>query len=59
MTREAASGGGGFRDAAALLDRGVREKACSAAVLLAARGEEVVLHAAAGEAHLSSVFDIA
>jgi serine-type D-Ala-D-Ala carboxypeptidase len=59
VTREAASGGGGFRDAAALLDRGVREKAYSAAVLLAARGEEVALHAAAGEAHLSSVFDIA
>lgn len=48
-----------FGDAAALLERGVREKAYSAAVLLAARGGDVAFHASAGSARLSSVFDIA
>lgn len=48
-----------FRKAEALLQEGVRGKAYTAAVLLAARQEEVVCHAAAGGAHLSSVFDIA
>jgi len=50
---------GRFRKAEGLLEEGVRRKAYTAAVLLAARGEDVVWHAAAGEAHLSSVFDIA
>lgn len=48
-----------FREAEALLAEGVRDKAYSAAVLLAARGEEIAFHCAAGEANLSSVFDVA
>lgn len=48
-----------FPEAAALLDQGVREKAYQAAVLLAARGEEPVLHLSVGAARLSSVFDVA
>ena len=48
-----------YGKAAALLERGASEKAYTAAVLLAARGDEVLLHAAAGEAHLSSIFDVA
>ena len=48
-----------FRGAAALLGEGIRERAYQAAVLLAARGEEPVLHLSAGAAHLSSIFDIA
>jgi len=50
---------GRFRKTEELLKEGVRRKAYTAAVLLAARGEEVEWHAAAGEAHLSSIFDIA
>lgn len=48
-----------FREAAALLEEGVREKAYQAAVLLAARGEEMLFHKAAGAARLSSIFDVA
>jgi CubicO group peptidase (beta-lactamase class C family) len=48
-----------FRKAADLLEEGVRAKAYTAAVLLAARGEEIACHVAAGAARLSSVFDIA
>jgi CubicO group peptidase (beta-lactamase class C family) len=50
---------GRFGKAEELLEEGVRRKAYTAAVLLAARKEEVVCHAAAGEARLSSIFDIA
>src|SRR5512134_269675 len=48
-----------FRKAEELLEEGARGRAYTAAVLLAARGEEIVFHAAAGEARLSSIFDIA
>ena len=48
-----------FRGAAALLGEGIHERAYQAAVLLAARGEEPVLHLSAGAARLSSIFDIA
>lgn len=50
---------GRFRSTQDLLEEGVRRKAYGAAVLLAARGEEIACHTAAGEARLSSVFDIA
>jgi len=58
MTRGAAVVPDRFRGAAALLEEGVREKAFQAASLLAARGEEPMLHLSAGAARLSSVFDI-
>jgi CubicO group peptidase (beta-lactamase class C family) len=48
-----------FRKAEELLEEGARGNAYTAAVLLAARGEEIACHAAAGEARLSSIFDIA
>ncbi len=48
-----------FGKAQGLLRDGLGRKAYSAAVLLAARGEEIVFDAAAGEASLASVFDIA
>ena len=48
-----------FDKALTLLDRGTLEQAWSAAALLAAKGEEVVLHAAAGGARPDSVFDVA
>jgi CubicO group peptidase (beta-lactamase class C family) len=48
-----------FAAALAELDRGTAEQAWSAAVLLAARGEEVVLHAASGGARPESIFDVA
>jgi len=47
-----------FREGMELLAGGVRERAYQAAVLLAARGEEILLHGSAGEARLSSIFDI-
>jgi len=47
-----------FREGMELLGGGVRERAYQAAVLLAARGEEILLHGSAGEARLSSIFDI-
>jgi len=59
MNRNGAAAPDRFREAADLLEEGIREKACSAAVLFAARGEEPVLRLSAGEAHLSSIFDIA
>src|SRR5512143_3112048 len=59
MTARAGSAAGRFGKAAELLERGAAEKAYTAAVLLAARGDDVVFHAAAGEAHFSSVFDVA
>jgi len=48
-----------LRKAEELLEEGARGKAYTAAVLLAARGEEIACHAARGEARLSSIFDIA
>jgi CubicO group peptidase (beta-lactamase class C family) len=59
VTHRVRNGRERFGKARELLHAGLREKAYSAAVLLAARGEEVVFHASAGEASLSSVFDIA
>lgn len=59
MVSPASGEGGRFRKAIELLGEGVRGKTYTAAVLLAARGEEIACHAAAGEAHLSSVFDVA
>ncbi|MBF8257769.1 MAG: Beta-lactamase protein [Actinobacteria bacterium] len=50
---------GRFRKAEELLAEGVRGKVYTAGVILAARGEDIVFHAAAGEAQLSSVFDVA
>ncbi|HJX72784.1 MAG TPA: serine hydrolase domain-containing protein [Candidatus Deferrimicrobiaceae bacterium] len=51
-------GGDRFREARELLERGAVERAYQAAVLLLARKEEILLHESAGEAHLSSIFDI-
>jgi CubicO group peptidase (beta-lactamase class C family) len=48
-----------FREAAELLEEGARDGAYAAAVLLAARGDEVVWERAAGYARPDSVFDIA
>jgi CubicO group peptidase (beta-lactamase class C family) len=48
-----------FDRALSLLDRGTEGRAWSAATLLVARGEEVVLHAASGGARPDSVFDVA
>src|SRR5574342_1283621 len=59
MAERAGSAAKAFGKAAGLLERGAAEKAYTAAVLLAARGDELLLHAAAGEAHLSSIFDVA
>lgn len=59
MTARAGSAAGRFGKAAELLDRGAAEKAYTAAVLLAARGDEVLFHAAAGDAHPSAIFDVA
>ncbi|MHB1012830.1 MAG: serine hydrolase domain-containing protein [Desulfobacteria bacterium] len=49
----------GFREAAELLDAGVREEAYAAAVLLAGRGDEVLFERSAGYARAASLFDIA
>src|SRR4030067_2253430 len=51
-------GGDRFREARELLERGAVERAYQAAVLLLARKEEILLHESAGEAHLSSIFDV-
>jgi CubicO group peptidase (beta-lactamase class C family) len=59
MVSRAAGDASRFRKAVTLLEEGVRGKAYTAAVLLAAMQEEVVCHVAAGGARLSSVFDIA
>jgi CubicO group peptidase (beta-lactamase class C family) len=48
-----------FREAADLLDGGGREEAYAAAVLLVARGDEVLLERSAGYARAASLFDIA
>lgn len=56
--REAA-GAERFLAAARLLEEGVSRRAYPAAVLLAARGEEVLFRGAAGEATPASVFDVA
>ena len=59
MTVRVEEGDARFGRAVERLGRGVDDKAYTAAVLLAARGEEVALHASAGEARLASVFDVA
>src|SRR5512139_1761603 len=59
MSERAGSAAKAFGKAAGLLERGAAEKAYTAAVLLAARGDEVLFHAAAGEAHPSAIFDVA
>jgi len=48
-----------FRKAVDLLDAGVREGAYAAAVLLVARGDEVLCERSAGYARAASLFDIA
>ncbi|HEY3490571.1 MAG TPA: serine hydrolase domain-containing protein [Candidatus Deferrimicrobiaceae bacterium] len=48
-----------FDRALALLDQGTEARAWSAAVLLAAKGDELLLHAAAGGARPDSIFDVA
>jgi CubicO group peptidase (beta-lactamase class C family) len=48
-----------FREAADLLDGGVREGAYAAAVLRVARGDEVLFERSAGYARAASLFDIA
>jgi len=48
-----------FREAAELLDEGARDGAYTAAVLLAARGEDVAWEKTAGFARPDSVFDVA
>jgi CubicO group peptidase (beta-lactamase class C family) len=48
-----------FREAALLLDGGVREGAYAAAVLLVGRGDEVLFERSAGYARAASLFDIA
>ena len=58
MSREIRGDTDRFREGMELLGGGVRERAYQAAVLLAARGEEILLHGSAGEARLSSIFDI-
>jgi serine-type D-Ala-D-Ala carboxypeptidase len=55
----AGRGGPGFREASDLLEEGVREEAYAAAVLLAARGDEVLFERSAGYARAASLFDIA
>jgi CubicO group peptidase (beta-lactamase class C family) len=59
VTREVRGEAERFGDALALVRRGVGERAYQAAVILVARGEDILLHDAAGEAGLSSIFDIA
>ena len=59
MSREIRGDVKRFRGAQELLLRGARDEAYQAAVLLAARGEEILFHGAAGGAELSSIFDIA
>ena len=59
MTAAAAGENPRFREAADLLDAGVKEGAYAAAVLLAARGDEVLFERSAGYARAGSLFDIA
>jgi len=59
VTAAAAGEDPGFREAADLLDAGVGEGAYAAAVLLVARGDEVLFERSAGYARAASLFDIA
>ncbi len=59
MNREIRGDEDRFRAARELLRRGARDEVYQAAVLLAARGEEILFHEAAGGAALSSIFDVA
>ena len=59
MTAAPAGANPGFREAADLLDAGVREGAYAAAVLLVAREDEVLFERSAGYARAASLFDIA
>ena len=59
MTPAAAGEDPRFREAADLLDEGVREGAYAAAVLLVAREGEVLFERSAGYARAASLFDIA
>ncbi|MBE0607074.1 MAG: beta-lactamase family protein [Deltaproteobacteria bacterium] len=59
MTAAAAGENPGFREAADLLDAGVKEGAYAAAVLLVGRDDEVLLERSAGYARAGSLFDIA
>jgi CubicO group peptidase (beta-lactamase class C family) len=59
VTAAAAGENPRFREAADLLDAGVKEGAYAAAVLLAARGDEVLFERSAGYARAGSLFDIA
>ncbi len=59
MTPASAQEDGLFREAADLLDEGVREEAYAAAVLLVGRGDEVLFERSAGYARSASLFDIA
>ncbi len=59
MTGSASADDPRFREAAELLDEGARDGAYTAAVLLAARGEDVAWEKTAGFARPDSVFDVA
>ena len=59
MTPAAAGENGRFREAADLLDAGVREGAYAAAVLLVAREDVILFERSAGYARAASLFDIA
>ena len=59
MTPAAAGENPRFREAADLLDGGIPEGAYAAAVLLVARGDEVLFERSAGYARAASLFDIA
>ncbi|MCR4310464.1 MAG: beta-lactamase family protein [Deltaproteobacteria bacterium] len=59
MTRAGAGESTRFREAADLLDEGVREEAYAAAVLRIARGDEVLFERSAGYARAASLFDVA
>jgi len=59
VTAAAAGADPGFREAADLLDAGVREGAYAAAVLLVAREDEVLFERSAGYARAASLFDVA
>ncbi|MDD5761450.1 MAG: serine hydrolase [bacterium] len=59
MTSAAAGDDPRFREAAELLDAGVRDGAYAAAVLLVGRGDEVLFERSAGYARAASLFDVA
>ena len=58
MTREIQGDAERFREAMELLRRGAFERAYQAAVLLLGREEQILFQGSAGEARLSSIFDI-